>query len=190
MLDVNAYRKRLKEFNSTEKYQQEMDKMITEMNITGRQRILDYGCGTGKMLEDINLRVRNLPALTMGFDVMDGFYKGSPENFITNFNKLESIAFHKIYFMHSIAHIVDVENVVENLRKHVLIKGGEIYVITPNKRCIESIDNKNYIPDPTVYKHYSGDDLLDIFSGFSDVIIQEFGKIINGVPERLFLKAK
>ena len=44
--------------------------------------------------------------------------------------------------MHSFAHIAGIENMLEHFRENVLNHNGEIHVITPNKRCLDSIKNE------------------------------------------------
>src|SRR3972149_4864146 len=97
------YKQRLGEWNSTNKYKLEMHFLYSLMQPKRNERILDYGCGIGTMCKFL---LTNTEAKIYGHDQRN--YLLNPPIWF-----LENIYFpvDKMYMMHSIAHIVNIDNV-------------------------------------------------------------------------------
>jgi hypothetical protein len=93
--------------------------------------------------------------------------------------------YESVYFMHSIAHIYGIKQVLETL------KTKEVIVITPNIEWLKLQMNFDYIPDSTVFKHFSKETLEELFilSGYDVNLSGQFGKKTENQCERLILKA-
>ncbi|QQS35537.1 MAG: class I SAM-dependent methyltransferase [Ignavibacteriales bacterium] len=179
------YTERLIRFNSSEKYKKEMEFLFDLIKPREGQRILDYGCGTGTL---INFIKEKCNVEISGFDVQ---YLGTgeiPDWYINNL----SDSYDTVYFMHSLAHIVDAESVLEKVKKYLKVS-GKIVVITPNRMWDIEMKplSKNYNPDTTVVKHFTPEELEVFFtdSGFKIELSGQFGKLLNGYNERIFLVA-
>lgn len=179
------YKKKLVEFNSTPKYRSEVDLLLRIMNPSPHEKILDYGCGLGRTVRQLNALSK---AEVFGFDVRDFTEEPSPYMFRDNFH----FKFHKIYFMHSIAHVPNIEYILNTLIETWLWSFGKVYVVTPNRLWLDSVKNKDYIPDPTVIKHFSASELKQLFidAGFKIKNVMQFGAIENNQHERIFLEAE
>lgn len=173
------YSEKLLKFNSTEKYRKEY-KFLKGLLGTKRKVILDYGCGLGTNVEKLNAYTEHI---VFGYDVE--FWNDS-FTYTSNLGKYDVI-----YFMHSIAHMQYIEHRLSKLRDH-LYPGGKVIVITPNREWIERIENKDYKPDTTVFKHYNQRELKSMFedSGYSVEMIGQFGEEIDGINERIFMIVK
>ena len=181
----DEYKLKLIQFNATEKYKGEIDFLASLMHIKGSENILDYGCGTGYMVRYI----RNVYGCNCyGYDV-DDYITEEDEHF---FRKEYHFSFDKIYFMHSFAHIEDMDFVFDTLDEWALKSNGYIYIITPNKEWLDLQSKKNYIPDPTVARHYDLSSLSRLVQEYNYKIIMlgQLGDIVNNVCERIFLIAK
>jgi hypothetical protein len=178
MLNID-YKEKLRGFNATPKYQAEMAFAVGLLDPKPHQKLMDYGCGLGTMMRYIT---HHYKAETFGFDVND-YYEGD------QFYFRKSIYFpvDAVYFMHSFAHIPKGPS-LEMIRDLMLSPGGKVVVITPNKVWLDGQDKTNYTPDPTVYKHYTLEELHGIFEEARLKIIcsGEFG-IYPKVGERLFI---
>lgn len=179
----DEYRQKLIQFNSTEKYKSELrflEYLVAPLR--GGIRILDYGCGIGTAIRYLNLR---MPQSVFGYDVenygVDEFYFRSEYYF----------QFNSVYFMHSIAHIPNIENELVKIKNDFLKPEGIVSVITPNKAWMDLNKNPDYIPDPTVVKHFYADELEKLFVSAGYKILQQgqFGQIKDRVNERLFIQA-
>lgn len=180
-VDQKAYKEKLNAFNSTNKYKQEYELLKWLLNPKQNEKILDYGCGTGHVMRNL---MSDTNATVFGYDVTDELYEGDP----FYFKKSVWFEINKYYFMHSLAHIPNIEEV---LRNQVYMSKGCIVVITPNRLWIEQQDSRNYTPDPTVFRHYSQKELKALFElcGYEIEMIGQFGSETNGFNERIFLKA-
>ena len=91
--------------------------------------------------------------------------------------------------MHSIAHIENLEQRLEEL-KEFLEPRAEVFVLTPNKIWIDYMTNANYKPDKTVVKHRTQGELIQLFTDLDYKIIQsgQFGDYNEGQNERIYLK--
>lgn len=180
------YKERLKEFNSRNYYMYEASFMIRLMEPKNHEYILDYGCGLGRLTWYIKDR---FSPHTFGFDVND--YVENRSEFV--FREKFDFKFHKIFFMHSIAHIPMIEAVLKNTIYNMLYNNGEIIIMTPNKTFLElpPIKNNNHNKDETVLRHFDIKELNDMVthSGFILHDAGGWGKFLCGHHERIFIKA-
>jgi len=184
-MDNSEYINKLKSFNSTDKYFEELFLLFGLIQPYPRQKIIDYGCGIGtavKYFRNITEKV-----FFMGYDVNNYMRETSPYSHHLCVDKIEPC--NTIYFMHSFAHVPEISKVIFGLREHVLDK---VVVITPNSEWLKLKQNENYVPDPTVVQHYSEDELREIFEdvGYKVTLCGQFGEKIGSQHERLFLVAK
>jgi len=177
------YKDKLKQFNSTDKYRNELLFLTQLLDPKEDESIIDYGCGTGAAMEHIR---SNFKSNVYGFDVTEDYYEGDKFFFRTEiFFKVQSI-----YFMHSFAHI-DFPP-LEKLKDDFLLPQGKVVIITPNIDWLNLQSKDNYKPDTTVAHHYSSSELEALFidNGYSIRFSGQFGEQINNVHERLFLVAE
>lgn len=176
------YKQKLEQFNSTVKYQKEMEFLIKLMDIQRNDTVLDYGCGIGTMVEELTFKF--------------------PESHIFGYDKYQYIedkgwfknSFHfpmdKVYFMHSIDHIENIMSQLFYLSEN-LKATSQVFVLTPNRLWLERMRNEEYEPDETVIRHHSPRELIQLFedSGFTIENIGQLGEEKDGLHERIFLKA-
>lgn len=174
------YKERLRAFNSTEKYWNEL-RFLThlldiDMSYSTHETILDYGCGIGTAIDYIKCS---------GYDI-NNYYNGDSELYR---NEVSFDYMEKIYFMHSLAHIPNPTEVLKDLKERY---NATITVITPNAHWLMQQSNNNYVPDPTVVKHYTMTQLKELFvsCGYEVTLLGQFGEEKNGINERIFLQAK
>lgn len=169
-----SYEKKLKQFNSTEKYKTELE-FLNALIGQGYKYVLDYGCGTGEAANYLQLNTNNNVA---GYDKTkhnEKFWYVSP-----------STPFDTVYFMHSIAHIENVEAVL------IRLDTKRVVVITPNAEWLALQRNKDYTPDPTIKRHYTQKTLCHMFGsvGYNIIQVGQFGAMKGNQNERLFLIAE
>lgn len=179
------YKDKLIQFNGTEKYKKEMEFLLAVLNPLSDEKILDYGCGLGRMVWKLR---KQYDALAFGFDVNN--FREQDDQFL--FRDSFYFPFDKIYFMHSIAHIPDIENVLSRLLSWAVKPTSEIVVITPNSDWLNINKSPDYIPDPTVNQHQNIHTLEKLFVdlGCKTIIRGQFGTSKGGCNERIFLKVK
>lgn len=177
------YGKKLKEFNSTPKYRREMDFLFQLISPKKNDRIIDYGCGIGTAVEVIQKRGHNV----RGYDI-NYYWEKKPKWLLDGFPHCDVV-----YFMHSLAHIETPEALLKTICS-MLSPGGKVVVITPNLRWIQTNQNPDYIPDPTVKEHFTSGTLgwLMEDSGFNITLQGQFGSYdgVTGTHERLFIVAQ
>lgn len=174
------YREKLIQFNSTDKYIRELDFLNRLLNADVGERVLDYGCGIGTA---VTYNRCMSVADVYGYDIHD--YCSDRHWFVHAIpNDLS-----KVYFMHSIAHVVYIESELRALKDKVK---NEVIVITPNLTWLNNQNQNGYTPDPTVVQHYDLFDLEKLFTdcGYKVRMSGQFGEEINNVCERIFLVAK
>lgn len=154
-----SYHQKLIRFNATDKYRTEMEFVKKLIDAKPGQSILDYGSGLGHMVCYLQ---EETSANIFGFDVQEWWKREDRPNW---FKSRIWFELDTVYFMHSFAHIKDIENVLINLRDNVLKPESQIIVFTPNRLWLEAMNNDNYKPDPTVIQHYSPEDLRELFEG-------------------------
>lgn len=176
------YKKKLEDWNNTDKYRMECSYLIQRLNVVQNDVILDYGCGIGTMIK----RLKGTCVALFGYDVNQ--YMDDDLYFL---DKID-FRFTKIYFMHSFAHIPNIKEVLIKLKDN-LIGVGEIHIITPSKNYLDKLSfNPNYIPDPTVHKHYTINELISLFNscGYSVSVRGGLGDTVGGERERIYFMAK
>lgn len=175
------YKEKLKQFNGTSKYYSELN-LITYF-LQGYDRILDYGCGTGYMVKILNNR---LIATIKGYDI-NNYYEKDFELFIKKDNEL----FDCIYFNHSFAHINPDKKFFSELKSSIFF-AGDIIINTPNKQWLDTQDKATYTPDPTVYRHYTQDELIQLMfeNGIEMTYCMQHGKVSEGFNERILYIGK
>jgi len=183
-----SYKEKLVQFNSTDKYLEEMEFMINNIDPHKKDNILDYGCGAGTMVKHILKNFED--SKCFGFDVQNlRMGEDSKESFL--FRDSFHFQMNKIYFMHSIAHIEDIDRILKDLHETFLMEGGEVFVLTPNKAYLDKCDSEGYKPDDTVIRHFDQYDLMKLFysSGYDVKEIGQLGESIDNEQERVYLKA-
>lgn len=176
-MNYEEYKRKLIEFNQREKYAIEMDFLCRQVEPISKEKILDYGCGTGQMVWHIK---NKYGAECFGYDKYNFVIKNDEYVFRSEY----FFQFDKIYFMHSFAHI-EIGTIFNNLELF-LKPGGSVYILTPNIEYLYEHKTPDYVPDPTVIRHYSLGELKTKFdlNGFKVI---DSGTYSNN--ERIFLKA-
>lgn len=150
------YSKRLVEFNNTEKYQAELAELERLLQLESHHTVLDFGCGIGTAILQIGQKVKDI----RGYDV--NFFEDSkiPSH---QFWKGDNIKFDRIYFMHSLAHMVGAKRALKELVEFNLAPGGKIVVITPNKSWLLRKNGADFKSDDTVIEHFTIRSIHDLF---------------------------
>lgn len=176
------YKDKLIRFNSTDKYRMELVVLEGLLYPMSGRAILDYGCGIGTAVEYF----RGKGLMCFGYDRFN-YFAEQPEWFVVE----TSLKFDTVYFMHSLAHIDALDYKLQSL-KEVINPGAEIVVITPNEDWMKAVGGKDYIPDPTVIQHFTGERLRKRFedNGYKVLIEGQFGAYVGPLCERLFIKTK
>lgn len=174
------YKAKLIKFNSTEKYKKEY-KFLKSLIGSKPKTVLDYGCGIGSNVDKLNAFTEHM---VFGYDAT---------KWNDDFTYIDSMGeYDVVYFMHSIAHVQYVETLLSRIKLKNLNKGGKVIVITPNADWLKLNENPEYIPDPTVFRHYNMETLSQLFNdcGYSIEMVGQFGQVTKGINERVFLIAK
>lgn len=183
-MDKEKYKQRLISFNNTPKYRSEVDFLCRLITPSPNEKILDYGCGLGRTVYHIN---ETSKANCFGYDVSN--YRENDDQYL--FRSEYFFKFQKVFFMHSIAHIPEIDQKLQVL-KDLLHDEAKIYVITPNKLWLKELMWRgDYIPDPTVINHFSAQELEELFykNGYQVVNSGLLGSVLNNQHERVFLEA-
>ena len=93
-----TYKERLKKFNSTVKYEKELEFLFMLINPDINDSILDYGCGTGYAMKYI---FQKSSSSIEGYDITSYLYGWDSKNFKSELDE----KYDTIYFLPSIAHI-------------------------------------------------------------------------------------
>ncbi len=183
-MDNSLYLERLITFNSTEKYQKELDFLMQIMTpINKDEKILDYGCGIGTTIRYLKNKSN---ADIYGFDI----YKYIDKDLVECYLSEVKGKFNRIIFLHSFAHIPNVSEILTKLKNHLFNK-AEIIIITPNKvfdDYFKELKKQNYKPDTTVFMHYSSETLQNILlsCGYEIKVAGTFGNLVENIHERCF----
>lgn len=180
-----TYKEKLIEFNDRPKYESESFFMRRLIDAKPDEKILDFGCGLGRMVWQHRLDGVDC----FGFDVMN--YRENDNQMI--FRSQYHFRFRQIYFMHSIAHIDSINNLFDTAFDDLLESGGRVVIFTPNRDWLYSLpDDPNYIHDSTVHHHFNIAELEHIFTkrGFRVEQTGQFGDVNkHGQCERIFFTA-
>jgi 2-polyprenyl-3-methyl-5-hydroxy-6-metoxy-1,4-benzoquinol methylase len=180
---MEDYRRRLIEWNNTSQYRNELAFLCHLLYPTPKDRVLDYGCGTGIAVKWL----RSVGVNTYGYDVSN--YVGDTPDWYKDYF---SFQFTKMYFMHSLAHI-EFPSAILDVARSMLMPKGRIYVITPNADWLTfKNEGKAVKTDPTVFSHFSSMTLEKLFvdSGYKIVDQGQFGSVLMNQHERLFIVAE
>lgn len=185
---TEQYYERLKFWNSTSKYKNEVEFLKLLLALEANDQVLDFGCGTGYCLEMLK---ETSPARFWGYDVNLFFNDAIPGWFLKDYRQKK---YSKIFMMHSIAHIPDIVSTLENV-VNCLEDGGKLVVITPNKDFDDYYRqnvNTGHKRDMTVVGHYTQSSLADIATqvGLNVRNLGQFGDMVNKYNERIFLVAQ
>lgn len=174
------YKQKLKEWNNTEKYMQELDFLYGLISPKAGELVLDYGCGVMTAIENFNARDE---ANFYGYDVEE---YGEPESFHL-YDKEIKKKYNCIYFMHSLAHIKEPKITIDKLRDSLSEK-GRLIVITPNLDWMDA----GYNNDNTVVRHYTMHHLTELFisEGYRIKEVGQFGYVRGNINERIFIVAQ
>lgn len=183
-MDFVKYKQRLREFNSTEKYLNELEYLCELTELKPPQKGLDYGCGLGSAMKHINTKTG---CEIFGYDVHSEYYEGDKYYFRREMYFPVDV----VYFMHSFAHIPNPAKVLQSISENFLKKKGKLIIITPNASWIELNRKPNYISDETVVKHYTMAKLIEtvLVAGFINIRCGGFGAETGTENERLFITA-
>lgn len=184
-MNTEDYKRKLNEFNSTERYKSELEFLFKIISPSIKEKILDIGCGTGYAVRKIRERY-----LCDAFGYDKNNYREDDDEFL--FRSQYYFHFDKAYFMHSFAHINNPVHFLNYTMPQILYTGAHIYIITPNAEYLNENKKQGYIPDPTVVRHYELSELCNTVmeAGYKVVQAGQFGEYKNGINERLFLIAK
>lgn len=181
------YKEKLKQFNSTEKYRKELFFLLGLIGGGEGKKILDYGCGIMTAIQYLSLKSNHF---YYGFDVN----KFADEDYEHLYDNDLHRTYDIIYLMHSIAHIKDIDKVLESLRQN-LNPGGRIIAISPNREWMDA----GYNEDKTVIKHFDIFTISELFvsAGYEVEQIGQFGAVKKDIyqhnrltNERIFITAK
>lgn len=181
-----SYKEKLKTWNNTDKYRNELKFLCGLIGGGYNGHILDYGCGIGTAIKYLSIKTNHF---IRGYDVVK-YLDEEDETLYDNdlINKYDII-----YFNHSIAHIPNIQDVLISL-KGSLVPKGRIIVITPNWEWMD----KGYNEDKTVIKHFDVNTLSNLFlsAGYKIDNIGQFGEVRKDIHqhnrlsnERVFLVA-
>ena len=152
------YSKRLVRFNGTPQYQAELTKLGDLLDLKSYHSVLDYGFGVGTALMEITKKTKH----TFGYDVNTFEDSIVPDHPIWKGGKER---FDRIYFMHSIAHIPNISDVLKQLMTDNLAPDGKIIVITPNKLWLRAKNGEDVKSDDTAIEHFTMRTLYNLFRG-------------------------
>ena len=180
-MDNQEYKKKLQGFNSTDKYREEMQKFAEMIDAKAEEVILDIGAGLGTMADYIR---KTSGATVYAFDVTGEYYDGNKDYFTMNTGFFLEKKLNAVYFMHSFAHIENADRLVKRIADNFLKPDGRICILTPSFEWVQANRRPDYVPDPTVIKHYTAEELLEIVDsvGFTDIKIK--------IGERILLRAE
>ncbi len=192
---VKNYLNRTNNFNKQSNQIVEQKFIFNKIKKYKKKIILDYGCNDCFFARNLDksfsyFGVDNNPEL------LKKNVKIYCKNFI--FLKGKKIPFLKEYFdciilSHVIAHIYEPKNLFKEINR-VLKKNGIVIIVTPNKifkffYFFLNIFN-NYLPDETISKHYSKNDLLKFEIFKLKVVENNTYSIINKKISDHFLNSR
>lgn len=183
-MDKIEYAKKLEEFNARSKYIDELNFLDSLLVPSPKNQIVDYGCGIGTAIHYFKTVYPGIEI--QGYDVNE--YVPNVEWFSFYMPK----EFDKAYFMHSFAHVKEIELALRDIY-YRMRRGGRLVVFTPNANFLNRCQhNANYVPDPTVHKHYTSEELNSLVTdtGFKVKHFGAYGQTIDGHHERIWIIAE
>lgn len=183
-MDILRYKQKLHGFNATEKYKNELMLLMSLLDLQGNEKAIDYGAGLGTAMKFLHEKTGHD---IIGFDVTEELYEW--DKFY--FRKEIYFQVAAVYFMHSFSHIPFTDDLLRKCKEVFLLPHGKLVIISPNPDWLKLKQNPDYIPDPTVIKHYSLAELIEIVTdaGFKVTASGQFGEAVGGANERIFIKA-
>jgi len=175
-----GYKEKLTAFNKGATYNEELRFLGSLLDIKLSDVIVDYGCGTGYGVQ----HMKDKGADVYGYDANDYRSSEYPERYFVDQlpDKID-----KVYFMHSYSHIPNIDIVLRYLHDR-LSEEGRIYIIAPNPTWINTFENVDYKPDPTVVRHNTHVEIFQQMNnaGFNMVLEGQLGNLRQNVHERVF----
>jgi len=165
--DTAAYRERVKLWSGTLKWWVQA-RAFVELCPVGipYMRILDVGCGTGRMAQVLT-KVTGHPITYEGTDVIDICDPDLPFTRLTkSYLPFGKSTFNIVIAHHSLMHVADPEHLLWEM-KWCLMEGGAVGVAVPNV-WFERLDflekiASAHVPDPTVKHRFARHDLERLF---------------------------
>ena len=182
------YSERLRQWNASEQYRQELEFINPLLDIQPKNNILDYGCGIGTAMKW--LAEKHPTARVYGYDVNKFSGRVVDDFFIRDSYYFR---FDRVLFMHSLAHIKNPQKALNSLIDNFLNPYATVTVMTPNKYWLWLKNGHKHIKtDATVVDHFTDDTLRKLFeeSGYAVVSQGQYGAMIGDQAERLYLVAK
>jgi ubiquinone/menaquinone biosynthesis C-methylase UbiE len=182
--DADYYRM-LKEWASSEQYEREAATFLQLIKACAEEKILDIGCGTGRLMELIQ---RQFGSLVIGVDCGSGWHP--PQQETIRYGRAEAIPFADSSFDVAIlSHVLGhVEAVLPVLREawRILKPGGRLGIVTPELACqqewyaISQEQAREFdTVDPTLLRYISKDALKKDLAnmGFRVTAEKEYGNV-------------
>lgn len=166
----DAYYERQHHWSLKDKYQRELKKLLSLMDIRTSDRVLDLGCNTGNVVKYLKTEYG---CEAYGLDYPEAWLKAVRIDTAVRGDALNlpfrDESFDRVLMLHIVGHIRDPQRAVAESYR-ILKRGGKLGLITPNAWFIWLMKPLNYlriikhIPDPTVIRYYrlsSLNDLID-----------------------------
>lgn len=195
----NNYILRTKKFSKSKRQKIEhnfINKILKKFHV---KRVLDFGCNDGVLKISLNKRI-NYNGIDINKKLKSNFLYSKKIKIYKKKIPTYKLKFDCIIISHVIGHINNPIKVIGDLKKS-LKKKGIIIIITPNKyfKLFIFFSNlfNNYIPDITVTKYYSKNEILEILKikNLNPIYFRSYS-IIKGtlrkklISERLFFVAQ
>ena len=195
----NNYILRTKIFSKSKRQKIEHDfinKILKKFHV---KRVLDFGCNDGVLKISLSKRV-DYNGIDINKKLKSNFLYSKKIKIYKKRIPTYKVKFDCIIISHVIGHIYNPIKVICDLKKN-LKKKGIIIIITPNKyfKLFIFFSNlfNNYIPDTTVIKYYSKNEILEILKikNLNPIYFKSYS-IIQGtlrkklISERLFFVAQ
>jgi len=179
-----SYTEKLESFNKRGDYRKECDKLLDFMRSTINGPVLDIGCGLGGMINALRENGVNVYGVDSVRQHLSRLEYDKTVQACGETLPFKDHSFSSVYYMHSFAHIGNVDHTIQETRR-VLTKDGTLFIVTPNSqfetlvRPAKTLLEKTgrFVSDKTVTRHYSLKELSGILSEQFNVIhVSTFGK--------------